>query len=325
MVNAAILGLGRWGQLLHQSSLESQNLKVIGAATRTPANVEAYCGEHNLELYPDFDTLLQDSTVQAVLIATPHTMHFEQLLKCADAGKHVYCEKPFTLRSQDARHSLKALNDKGCKVAIGHNRRYAPNSRELFKRVKQGWFGNLQHIDAVFNAPMASSKGRWRDSVVESPAGGMTSLGIHAIDHIVHLMGEVESVRSDSRKINSECAFDDHTTVDFRFSSGAGGHLRTLTNTAMQWQITLYGDAGWMQLHDLNSYFCRSVSGVEEQHRFPGYDYPAPATITAALEAFAMDILEDQPFAVSVEEIQTATRILETVFDNRSGWKAPVP
>ena len=320
-VKAGIVGLGRWGQLLHGASQECQRLDVTHAVTRSPDKVRDYCARHNLILNKHFDELLQIEEVDALIIATPHSQHFAQLMSAAEAKRHVYCEKPFTLTGVQASTALNALSSAGCKVAIGHNRRFAPNTLALQSLIDEGWFGDLVHIDGVFNADMAQSKGRWRDSVEESPAGGMTSLGIHVVDMFVNLMGPVSELTARSERIAPHCNFDDNTTASIHFKNGARGHLTTLTSTAMRWQIALYGTKGWAELRDLDTLVINPVDGDQEIKHYPGYTYPATKTLTAALDAFALDVKGRAPFPVSPDEIEHATRILEAIIQSSQSGK----
>ena len=101
-VNAAILGFGRWGRILHEASLPASRIRISHVVTRSPDKVREYCTAHDLILGGDLDPILVNDGIDAVIIATPHTQHSSQLLQCAHAGKHVYCEKPFTLTGDEA-------------------------------------------------------------------------------------------------------------------------------------------------------------------------------------------------------------------------------
>jgi predicted dehydrogenase len=315
-VKTAIVGFGRWGMLLHKASLDCRHLEVTHAVTRSPHKVHEYCQEHSLKLGDDLDHILGTSAVDALVIATPHSQHYDQLIAAAHANKHVYCEKPFTLSGDQASAALIELSRAGCKVAIGHNRRFAPNTLALRNMIQIGRFGDLVHIDGVFNASMAQAKGRWRDSVEESPAGGMTSLGIHVVDMFINLMGRVTELSARSVRVAPHCSFDDNTTASLVFANGARGHLTTLTSTAMRWQVTLYGTKGWAELRDLDTLVINPVEGAHETIHYPGFEYPALATMTAALDAFALDITKDEQFPVRPDEIEHATRILEAIIQS---------
>ena len=190
-VRCAVVGMGRWGQLLHEASRLCARLEVTSVVTRTPSKVEDYCVSNQLKLTEHLNDALEEDEIDGLIIATPHSQHFDQLIRAAEAGKHVFCEKPFTLDYSQAKEALAALEKANCKVAIGHNRRFAPNTLALQQMLEANWFGDLVHIDGCFHANMSASQGKWRDSVEESPAGGMTSLGIHAVDMLINLMGPI--------------------------------------------------------------------------------------------------------------------------------------
>jgi len=321
-IRCAVVGMGRWGQLLHEASGLCEHLEVTSVVTRTPSKVEGYCASNRLRLTEHLNDVLEDDDVDGLIIATPHSQHFDQLMRAAEAGKHVYCEKPFALDYGQACEALAALQKAKCKIAIGHNRRFAPNTLAMQKMLETGWFGDLVHIDGCFHANMSAAQGKWRDSVEESPAGGMTSLGIHAVDMLINLMGPITELTASSERIATACAFDDHTTAALKFANGGRGQLTTLTSTAMRWRITLYGTQGWAELEDLDTLTIVPVDGQPERKVFPGFSYPGAASITAALEAFAADVLSDDQYPVSQQQIAHATQVLQGVIDSsESGLK----
>ena len=126
--------------------------------------------------------MLSDPTIDAVVLATPNTQHCAEIVAAAEAGKHVFAEKPFTLTLADADTALGALASQGLKVGIGHNRRFAPNTVELKRILDASELGEPVHIEGQFSANLARFDGTWRTSRTQSPAGGMTSLGIHLVD-----------------------------------------------------------------------------------------------------------------------------------------------
>ena len=188
-----------------------------------------------------------------------------------------------------------------------------------------GELGDPVHIEGVFNANMNGAKGRWRDSVDESPAGGMTSLGIHALDMMIHLMGSIREVRATSRRVAASLSFDDYTVADLLFANNAGGRLTTLTSTAMQWRITWYGTRGWAELQDLDTLIVQPVEGERTATRYPGYAYPGMPTITSALQAFAGEIQGGAAFPVSPAQIAHSTATLEAVIHSAETRQAVAP
>ena len=313
MVNLAIVGLGRWGQNLVDSIEASETVRFTTAVTRTPSKVSDYCARKNILLTDDYQSVLDNDVIDAVVIATPHSLHFDQIMMAASAGKHVFCEKPFTLTAAQARIALETLADHDLKVAIGHNRRFAPNTAALVNALKANSLGQPIHIDGLFNADLGTSAGKWRDSRIESPAGGMTSLGIHVIDAFIHLFGKVSNVNAQSRKIAIGIDIDDSTLVRFNFESGCTGHLTTIAATKSFWQIRAFGTGGWAECTNLDQYAFHPMDLDPVFSDYPGFGYPGSATMKTALEAFAADIVGETPFPISPEEIHHATAVLEAI------------
>ncbi|MDP6876535.1 MAG: Gfo/Idh/MocA family oxidoreductase [Alphaproteobacteria bacterium] len=312
-INAAIVGLGRWGQLLVSSVDGSETIKFTAAVTRTPAKVVDFCADRGIELSSDLANVLDDDDIDALVIATPHTQHFQQLMAAAGAGKHVYCEKPWTLDGAQASQSLRALSDAGLKVAIGHNRRFAPNTLAMKKLLQDGDLGAPIHLDGHFDANLVPNEGMWRDSRAESPAGGMTSLGIHALDMFINFFGPIQDLNVQSKRIASAIDVDDSTLVRINFANGCTGHLTTVSATNLLWRISVFCTGGWAEMRDQDKLEISSIADGTTTQTFPGFEYPAPATIRAALEAFAADVSGGPPYPIPAADIEHATKALAAI------------
>src|SRR5215510_13830435 len=95
MVRAAIIGMGSWGQnLVNSVQGKSDAIRFVAGATRTPAKADGYAREKGFPLHDSYEKALADPKVDAVVLATPHTQHAQQIAAAARAGKHVFTEKP---------------------------------------------------------------------------------------------------------------------------------------------------------------------------------------------------------------------------------------
>jgi hypothetical protein len=104
MIRAAIVGMGWWGQTLVGSVQgKSDAIRFVAGQTRSPDKVADFCRDKALTLHGDFAAVLADPQVDAVVLATPHTMHQEQVKRAAAAGKHVFVEKPIAFDAPSAR------------------------------------------------------------------------------------------------------------------------------------------------------------------------------------------------------------------------------
>src|SRR5262245_1425257 len=127
MINAAIVGLGWWGRTLVESAQGSDFLRFVAGATRTVTpDVKTFLDTQKLRLAENYDALVKDPNVQAVVLCTPHSMHTQQVVAAAAAGKHVFCEKPFALTKADAQRAVDATKKAGVALGLGYNRRFHP-------------------------------------------------------------------------------------------------------------------------------------------------------------------------------------------------------
>src|SRR5262245_47573051 len=109
MINAAIVGLGRWGQNLVNSVHDNSDaMRFVAGATRTVAKAADYAREKGFPLHDSYEKVLADPGIDAVVLATPHTQHASQIVAAAKAGKHVFTEKPLALDYASARAATRA-------------------------------------------------------------------------------------------------------------------------------------------------------------------------------------------------------------------------
>ena len=131
MINCAIAGLGRWGRNLVEAARKGGRLKVTRAVETDIGHARGFCAEHGLDLTDDFEAVLGDAAIEAVLLATPHSLHMAQVIAAAAAGKQVFCEKPLALRRDHAAKMFDACREAGVTLAVAHNRRFWPSMRAL--------------------------------------------------------------------------------------------------------------------------------------------------------------------------------------------------
>src|SRR5262249_55612407 len=145
-----------------------------------------------LELTDNLDAVLADDTIDAVLLATPHSLHPTQVMACAAARKQVFCEKPLALRYADAVDMFDSCRNADVVLAVGHSRRFCPSMSALRDIVASGKLGTILHVEGHnSNENSNSVLTGWRLSPEESPGGGLTGAGLHILDAFVSLLGPV--------------------------------------------------------------------------------------------------------------------------------------
>jgi len=300
MLNAAIVGLGRWGQTLVESVQgKSDQIKFTAGIARTPAKAEDFTRKHGLSLSSDYDAMLKDRSIDAVVLATPHQQHADQIIAAAAAGKHIFVEKPFTLTKASAEASVAAAKKAGRVLALGHNRRFLPSVLELKSRIKSGALGTILHIETNHSGASGLNfpVGNWRTDRSESPAGGMGAMGIHMVDMMINLMGPMTEVRAISLRRAIIHDIDDTTTMLFRFKEGMTGYLATLAATTPTQRIEVFGTKGAIEIRNELNFTFRPINGEVEAKTYPRFDKER-----AELEAFADAVAGKAPYPLPNDE-----------------------
>ena len=140
MINAGIIGLGRWGQnLVNSIQGKSEKIRVVAGATRTRApEAVDYAKKQGFPLVDSVAQLLGDPKIDAVILATPHSQRVELISAAAKAGKHVFTEKPLTLTSSEATACLKVCADNKVTLGVGYNWRFQPALQEIKRMLGDG-------------------------------------------------------------------------------------------------------------------------------------------------------------------------------------------
>ncbi len=321
MIRAAIVGLGRWGQNLVNAVRHSEAIRFTAAHTRTASTVADFCREHGLDWTGNLDTILRDPAIDAVVFATPHSVHAEQIKRAASAGKAVFVEKPFTLSVADANAAIDAAQRAGIVLAIGFNRRFHPSMGLLRQAVREQRLGTIITISAEQTAlhGLALTPDAWRAQPSESPGGAMTAIGVHLVDGMIDLMGRVATVYC---RVSRRAArySDDTTDVLLTFENGATGHIFCSVAATPNYRMAVYGSKGFAEVlgHPMQTF--RVIAALDGQHHATGEpqvtETPGFNMLTAELEAFAFSIKQARPFPTPLSEILHGVAVFEAVLQS---------
>jgi predicted dehydrogenase len=324
MLDAAIIGMGRWGRVLVESVQgKSGAIRFVAGATGTPEKAAAWAAEKGIALHASYEAVLADPAVKAVVLASPHSMHAAQVIAAAAAGKHVFVEKPFTLTRAEAEQTVAAVRKAGIVMALGHNRRFLPATAKLKAMIASGELGTLCHIEGNFSGPgaLAYKPGMWRADRTESPAGGMGGMGIHMVDMFQNLCGPMTAVTVLSHTRVATNGLDDTTAMLLRFANGMSGSLATLAATPRLWRVQVFGSKAWVEMWGQQKLVVAREGEAEHEHiRFDATDIER-----AELEAFAAAAAGGPVFPLSLEEAVHTSAVFEAIAagaNGQEGWIA---
>ena len=310
MINAAIVGLGRWGQTLVASVQgKSERLRFTTAVSRDPGRAADFIARHRLRAVSSLDAALADPALDAIVLATPHSQHADQIVAVAAAGKAVFCEKPLTLTRADAERAVAACRAAGVVLGVGTDKRYFPAMQELARIAASGELGQLLHIEANFsNEVSATMFAAWRDAPGESPAGGMTGTGIHALDAMIRMAGPVRRVQA--QLLSHRPAPDPRDTIAavLEFRSGISGLLAAVRCTPMFWRVHAFGRDGSAEALGRTELVVRKSDAPPRRVELPDVD-----SVRANLEAFADAVAGTAPYPISPGEMVDVVAAFEAI------------
>ncbi|MDZ7748761.1 MAG: Gfo/Idh/MocA family oxidoreductase [Halofilum sp. (in: g-proteobacteria)] len=323
MLNAALVGLGRWGQVLGRAVHgRSEHIRIARGITRTPAKAADFARETGIPVDDDFEGVLADPAIDAVVLATPHSQHVEQIRAAAAAGKHVFVEKPLALTAASATEAFDACAQTGVLLAVGQNRRFLPAIERIRALLADGSLGRILHVEGNFSGPSGyrHEASSWRGSAGESPLGGMTGKGLHLTDLMISLCGAATEVDARSLRQVLDFDFDDTTIMLLRFAQGPTGYLGTMTATADTIRLQVFGSKGWAEMRDHRWLTVRRLHETPELVELPDLDIER-----AELEAFAAAVAGERDYPVRRAEVINNIALLEAIGRSvTEGTRVPV-
>jgi predicted dehydrogenase len=312
MIRAAIVGLGRWGRNLVEASRGHERLRILRAVEPDIKAAQGFCAQHHLELTGSLDAVLVDDAIDAVLLATPHSLHPAQVIACAALRKQVFCEKPLALTRADAVRMFGACRRAGVVLAVGHNRRFWPSMRALRDTVASGELGTILHIEGHnSNENSQAITAGWRLSPEESPGGGLTGAGLHVLDAFVSMLGPPRRVYAQLNPREQGPPPLDTAVVTLEFINGVTGSLATVRATPLYWRVHVFGTKGSAEVLDERSMILRKTGGEPRRTTYPAID-----VLRAELDAFADAIENKAPFPVPEAEVLATLSAFEAALQS---------
>ena len=315
MIRAASVGLGWWGKTLANSIQKSDKINVVMATTRTLNNIEDYCKEINAEVVSSYEDIVKSDKIDAVILATPHSKHLEQIVAAVNNGKHVFVEKPITLTAEDAKIAYDEANKNNKILAVGFNRRFHPNFMKIVDMIKSNELGKVLHIEGTINAPglWMYKPESWRSNASETPAGGMTGMGIHIIDQMIASNGNISSTFAQTAKVVKKGELDEITSVLFKFANGSTGYLGTSIASSVFYNFRVIAENGTIEIIE------RDLSVIKYTPREGEITTTTNSDVDMCkneLEAFADAINQVAPYPVTSDQGIHGAAVFEAVINS---------
>jgi predicted dehydrogenase len=248
-VGFLVVGAGFLGAQRAAAAMVARGCRLVAVCDRDARAAHAVASQHGVRVDEDYEAALGWPGVDAVVIATPHADHYEQARQALEAGKHVLCEKPLTIRPDHARTLALRADELRLRLATGLNHRFYPPVRDALGLVSRWAIGRVDLVRAeIGHTASPEFLASWHTDVARSGGGTLMDNGPHACDLIRRFLGEVVAAKgSVQNHVRPGCELEAHGV--FRdFDRGVGEVRSTWTKPAGYLTVEVRGSTGHLRI-----------------------------------------------------------------------------
>ena len=258
MIGVGGMAQGHIGQLLKLPEVEIVALVDINEQRLQKTRDRHGEGVAPAKTFANYREMLETVKPDAVVICTPHTLHFRQAMDSLDAGAHVLIEKPMVNRVADAHALLQKIDETGKVVGLGYQRHAMPHFRYIREKIASGEFGQVQFVNALQQQGWKKgTTGSWRHDPALSGGGQINDSGSHLLDIVLWTTG-LAPEKVAAFMDNRGTPVDINSALSIQFTNGAQGNISVVGDAAGWYEdITIWCDKG--------TFYVRNVGGFQVQ------------------------------------------------------------
>lgn len=327
-LGVALVGLGSYaiGELA-PALQATRHCHLAGLVTGTPNKKKRYGSQYevadsHIYSYETYDQIAEDSTIEAIYVVLPNSMHAEYSIRAAEAGKHVICEKPMAVSVDECQRMIDAANANGVTLNVGYRLHYDPYHDVFRKLAKEQPHGPAKFIQAEF-AFRTGNPNQWRLKKSLAGGGALMDVGIYCIQAARYSSGE-EPIAITAREYKTEpekfSEVDETIVWEMEFPSGAVASCNTSYNYRAERLHVGYRDNNYTA--ELSpAYIYRNLEGRIGSEPL---DFGDPPQQARHLDAIATSIRSGKPISTSGTEGLQDMRIIEAIYESAANGGARV-
>jgi predicted dehydrogenase len=233
VIHIGIIGGGNISATHARAAREIDGVRIAAVYGSNQEKSRLLGQQHGAEVYADFKAFLEHRPMDLVAIGSPSGLHAEQGIAAARRGLHVLVEKPIDINLKSADALIAACETAGVKLGVFFQDRTAPDLGRLKELIDAGRLGQLVLASAQvkwYRVPEYYSDSRWRGTYALDGGGALINQGVHTVDLLVWLMGDVARVQAKAITALHQIEVEDTVVATLEFNNGAVGTLEAATS-----------------------------------------------------------------------------------------------
>lgn len=268
MMKVGILGAGRIATKMAETLNAMDDAKLYAIASRDKDRAENFAKKYEIpQIYGSYQTMLEDKDIDLVYIATPHSHHFEHMKLCLEYGKHILCEKSFTMNAKQAREILALAKEKKLLVAEAIWTRYMPMRKTLDEILERKPVGEIYALTANLAYPV-THKQRVVDLALAG--GALLDVGVYTINFAMMAFGHPLSV--DGTCIKTKTGVDETNSISLVYEDGRLASLQSSISCTSDRRGLLFGTKGFIEFENINN--CEGIKVYDSEYRLIEQYFP---------------------------------------------------
>ncbi len=243
-LRVASLGMGWWSDVLADAIGRTDKIEIVACFTRSEDKRANFAQKYACEAAGSYEEILADPSIEAIINTTPNHVHLESTRAAAQAGKHVFLDKPIAHTVADGHALTRACAEAGVVLAIGYQRRRENHFRWIKNEIEEGRFGRLVQAECNISRDREGQfeLGHWRYQADAMPGGVMLQIGIHYTDVLTYLLGPVVAVSGKTAQLVLPGENPDVANLILEHECGAISNLTASYASASEYYLmNIYG------------------------------------------------------------------------------------
>jgi predicted dehydrogenase len=323
----ALVGLGYYAErLLAPALAETEHAYLAGIVTGTPAKAEKWKKQFNIPdknvyTYQTFDQIKDNKDIDVIYVVLPNSMHHEYVIRAAQAGKHVICEKPMAVSVKECEEMIAACKKANVKLSIGYRLHFEPFTQEAMRVGQKQEFGKVKFVEASDGFKIGDPT-QWRLKKSLAGGGAMMDVGVYCIQGARYSTGEeptyvtAQEFKTDPVKFKE---VDETITWQMEFPSGAVSTSLTSYSASTE-RLFLSAENGWLELRPAFGYGPLAGKTHKGELKLPIVNHQAKQ-----MDDFALCVKENRESSVNGEEGVKDLRVIEAIYKSiKTGTRVKV-